>query len=237
MNKLEKLKNNLAKIQDKIGIKFKNEELLILALVHSSFYNENKKTLPGHNERLEFLGDSALNLVVSDFLFKEMPKVSEGSLSHIRSLLVNANICAKYFDMLGLKEHLLLGKGEEKTEKRGKTNIFADGFEAFVGAIYLDRGFDVLKKFLLKNFKDTFEKNIFSPELDYKGKLQEYCQKKYKSIPVYEVIKEEGQEHQKTFYVAVLINNKEIAKGEGSSKKIAELEASKKAFEKLERNS
>ncbi|MBN2479217.1 MAG: ribonuclease III [Parachlamydiales bacterium] len=234
MNKLDELKNNISAIEEKIGFSFKDKNLLILSFIHRSFVNENKKIVSEHNERLEFLGDTALNLVVSDYLYNKLEMQTEGSLSHIRSRLVNATICSKYFENLNLVSDLLLGKGEEKTELRGKESIYADAFEAIIGAIYLDQGFETVKKFILKNFKNIFDEVAVKPELDYKGKLQEYSQKKFGVPPVYEVIKEEGPEHLKTFYIDVIINNEKVASATGMSKKEAEQKAAEIALKIIE---
>ena len=233
MNKLKDLKNNLTQIETLIGVNFKDKNLLILAFVHRSFVNENKKVMKEHNERLEFLGDTTLNLIVSDYLYQKLPSSTEGKLSHIRSRLVDAVSCFKYFNILKLNDFMLLGKGEERNFERGKETIFSDAFEALLGAIYLDRGFLAVKEFILKNFENVFSSVADHPEVDYKGRVQEYAQKKYKNPPVYKVTKAEGLEHLKTFYIAILINNEEIATGTGSSKKEAEQEAAKAAYIKL----
>ncbi|NGX41353.1 MAG: Ribonuclease 3 [Candidatus Anoxychlamydiales bacterium] len=232
MNDFYELKDNLNKIEEKIKISFENKDLLLLSFVHRSFINENKKIINEHNERLEFLGDAALNLVVSTYLYNKLSSTAEGKLSHIRSNLVDGASCAKYYKILELDSHVLLSKGE-KEAKRGKTTIFADAFEALIGAIYLDKGFLVCSNFIIDNFSKIFEKMCSSPEIDYKGKLQEYSQKKHQTPPEYRVVKEKGPEHQKTFDIVVIINDKEIAYGSGSSKKLAEIEAAENAYNTL----
>lgn len=232
MNEYLTLKDNIKEVEKKINLSFEKKELLLLSFVHRSFYNENKKIVNEHNERLEFLGDAALSLVVSSYLYDKFPTYPEGSLSHIRSRLVDASCCAKYYETLDLTNFVLLGKGE-KEEKRGKTTIFSDAFEALIGAIYLDKGFKEVKKFILKNFEDIFEETALHPEIDYKGALQEYSQKKYQTPPEYKVLKEEGPEHLKKFHVVVIINHKECGVGYGKSKKQAEQVAAEDAYNNL----
>jgi ribonuclease III len=232
MNEFVFLKNNLSNIENKIDVVFNNKDLLLLSFVHSSYVNENKKIINEHNERLEFLGDSILNFIVSDFLYNKLTTSTEGNLSSTRSRLVNAQACAKYYNILSLNDYLLLGKGE-KMAQRGKETIFSDAFEALIGAIYLDKGFSFVKEFILKKFQSYFEKVIMHPEMDFKGKLQEYSQKKYQAPPEYKILKEEGPEHLKIFTVAVLINNEEISMGVGMSKKQAEQLAAENACNKL----
>jgi ribonuclease III len=235
MNEFFELQNKIDKIEDLIDISFDNKNLLILSFVHSSFINENKKIVSEHNERLEFLGDSALSLVVSAYLYQKLSKEPEGKLSHIRSRLVDAKSCAKYYEDLKLFEFVLMGKGEKEV-KRGKIAIYSDAFEALIGAIYLDKGFLEVQKFLLKNFSQVFDKIATFAEVDYKGALQEYCQKNYQKIPKYKIIEEKGPEHLKTFKVGVFLDEKKLAQGTGSSKKIAEILAAKNAYKKLKKD-
>ncbi|OGN59820.1 MAG: ribonuclease III [Chlamydiae bacterium RIFCSPHIGHO2_12_FULL_27_8] len=230
---IEQLNLNITEIENKLKLTFKNKSLLALSFIHRSYVNEHKKIINEHNERLEFLGDTTLNMIVSEYLYLILQKAQEGKLSHIRSTLVNAPSCAKYYKLLNLDQFVLLGKGEEKTEERGKDTIFSDAFEALIGAIFLDFGFEKTKNFILDNFKDIFYQMIENPEIDYKGKLQEYSQKKYKLTPEYKVIKEEGPEHLKIFHIVVIINNEEVASAQGPSKKDAELQAAEIAYNKL----
>jgi len=218
MNELHQLKDTLGIVEKKINITFQNKDLLLLSFVHRSYVNENKKIINDHNERLEFLGDTTLNLIVSDYLYNTLTSYSEGKLSHIRSRLVDASSCAEYYKILGLNEFVLLGRGE-KAQTRGKITIFSDAFEALIGAIYLDKGFLVVKKFIIKNFENYFQSVTINPEMDYKGKLQEFSQRTYQTPPVYIVLKEEGPEHLKIFHVVVKINDDEIGFGYGKFKK------------------
>lgn len=232
MNEYLKLKDSLKEVEEKINLTFENKDLLLLSFVHRSFFNENKKIIKEHNERLEFLGDAALSLVVSTYLYDKFPNYPEGKLSHIRSRLVDATVCANYYKILDLKDFVLLGKGE-KDEKRGKASIFSDAFEALIGAIFLDKGYREVKNFILKNFESFFDKTALHPEVDYKGAIQEYSQKKYQTQPEYKVLKEEGPEHLKEFDVVVIINNKKQGFGKGKSKKQAEQIAAEEAYNNL----
>jgi len=232
MNDLDHLKENLQEVEKKIQISFEDKDLLLLSFIHRSYVNENKKIINVHNERLEFLGDTILNFIVSEYLYKKLDS-SEGVLSHIRSRLINAASCAKYYKLLGLNEYILLGKGE-KILPRGKISIFSDAFEALIGAIYLDKGLEEGRNFILKNFKNLFDSEIIYPEIDYKSKLQEFSQKKYHSPPEYSVLKEEGPEHLKIYHVVVFINGEKKGFGKGSSKKQAEQLAAKEAYNKID---
>ncbi|NGX28263.1 MAG: Ribonuclease 3 [Candidatus Anoxychlamydiales bacterium] len=232
MNEYLELKESIGEVEKKINLTFENKDLLLLSFVHRSFFNENKKVIQEHNERLEFLGDAALSLVVSHYLYSRFPNYPEGKLSHIRSRLVDATSCTNYYKLLDVKDFLLLGRGE-KDEKRGKASIFSDAFEALIGAIFLDKGFEGVKDFILKNFENFFEEIALHPEADYKGAIQEYSQKKYQTQPEYKILKEEGPEHLKEFHVVVIINNKKLGCGKGKSKKQAEQMAAEEAFNNL----
>lgn len=232
MNELYKLKDSLQEVEKKINISFENKDLLILSFVHPSYVNENKKIIEDNNERLEFLGDTILNFIVSEYLYKKLPLEPEGKLSHIRSRLIDAESCAKYYRQLELDKYLLLGKGE-KVLPRGKMTIFSDAFEALIGAIYLDKGLDEVRKFILNNFENLFENETINPEMDYKSKIQEFSQKKYHLPPEYKVINEEGPEHLRIFHVAVFINGEKMGYGKGTSKKQAEQMAAEDAYSKI----
>lgn len=223
----------ISEIEAKLRVKFSDKSLLTLAFVHRSFENENKKIVNENNERLEFLGDSVLNFIVSEYLYLQISE-EEGVLSAIRASLVNASACVRYVKKLQLDQYLLLGKGEEATGGRKKDSLLADMFEAVFGAIFLDQGIEKAKDFLLEHFEKDFEQRVFSPDINHKAELQNYCQKKLKITPIYIVLKEEGPAHKKTFYVAVMVENNELGRGEGFSKKEAEAMAAKEAIEKLD---
>jgi len=219
-------------IEERLGYMFTHKELLIMALTHRSFVNEQKAPTP-HNERLEFLGDSVLGLTVADYLYRRLPEHPEGALSQLRSKLVDAASCAARFRALQLEEFLRLGRGEQITEGKNKTSICADAFEAIVGAIYLDGGLPITKSFLLCHFEAVIEEVIGSPPRNYKAELQDYAQRKHQVVPVYKVTQETGPDHAKMFHVSVSINGEEIGLGLGSSKKEAEQRAAFEALSKL----
>lgn len=228
-----RLVKKVHEIEKLLNYSFKDQKLLSLAFVHRSFVNEYKKIINENNERLEFLGDAVLGLVISEYLFLSNPDIEEGVLSFYRSLLVNATSCSEYLQALKVDSYLLLGKGEKSTGGEKKESILADVFEAIVGAIFLDGGVDKTKDFLLDHFKLLFDKKIKLPQLNYKAELQNFCQKTSKVPPTYEVIKEEGPSHAKTFYVVALLENQKIGFGEGGSKKEAESQAAKDALKNL----
>jgi len=230
MSLLYDLRKRLHEIEEKIHYAFSNKDLLILSLVHRSFLNEHKEEFPEHNERLEFLGDSVLGLVISDYLYHRLPNHPEGELSQLRSQLVDAPSCAQYLQKLALVDYILLGRGEKLCN--GKTSILADVFEALIGACYLDGGMTVVKKFLLTHFDSEIETAIGNPARNYKAELQDYSQKKWQKAPVYKIAQESGPDHAKVFHVLVYLEEKEAGIGIGSSKKEAEQRA---AFEALSR--
>jgi ribonuclease-3 len=232
MNLLETLKSRLEEIEEKVGYVFENKDFLILALVHRSFINEYRGGALQHNERLEFLGDSVLGIIVADYLYHRLPDHPEGQLSQLRSRLVDANSCAQFLQKLKLGEHILLGKGEALTEGRTKTSILADVFEAFLGAVYLDGGLGVAKSFLLFHFESEFEAAIGSPPRNYKAELQDFSQKQFQKTPLYKVVDETGPDHAKVFHVMVFVNEKEVGIGTGASKKEAEQRAAFDALSK-----
>ena len=206
MNPWEAFKLNLTSIEEKLGYVFENKDVLTLAFVHRSFVNESKGTIVQHNERLEFLGDSVLGLVMADYLYHRLPGHPEGQLSQLRSRLVDAASCASYLQKLGLSEWILLGKGERMSEGHAKASIQADVFEALIAAVYLDGGAQIVKSFLLCHFEDDIEKVIGSPPRNYKAELQDYSQKKFQKAPVYKIVDETGPDHAKVFHVLVSVN-------------------------------
>lgn len=232
MDLLENLKLRLEAIEEKLGYVFDNKEFLILSFVHRSFINEYRSAPLQHNERLEFLGDSVLGLVVADYLYHRLPDHPEGQLSQLRSRLVDSNSCAQYLQKLALAEYILLGRGEALTEGRNKTSILADVFEALLGAIYLDGGLNVTKSFLLFHFEPEFEAAIGSPARNYKAELQDQSQRSLQKTPVYKVIAQTGPDHAKVFHVIVLVDEKEVGSGIGASKKEAEQRAAFDALSK-----
>lgn len=233
MNAIEKLIQDASAIEARLGYHFKDRTLLALAFIHRSFVNENKD-ITQHNERLEFLGDSVLGLLIADYLYQQLPTTPEGDLSYLRSRLVEASSCVAYIQKLKVSQHILLGKGERMNDGRGRDSILADLFEAIVGAIYLDGGIAAAGTFLFKNFSDEIEAIIKTPLRNWKAILQDYCQKKFQRPPVYVVLSESGPEHSKTFRIVVKIDNQEMGHGEGPSKKEAQQAAAADALTRLE---
>jgi ribonuclease-3 len=233
MNALEELKKNILSVEERLGYIFENKEYLILALIHRSFVNEYKLVPLQHNERLEFLGDSVLGLILADYLYHRLPSYPEGLLSQLRSRLVDASSCAHYLQKLALAEFILLGRGEKITEGQAKLSIQADVFEAIIGAIYLDGGLSVVKSFFICHFEEEISQAIGSPPRNYKADLQDYSQKKYQKTPLYKVVQETGPDHSKIFHVMVLLDDKEAGIGVGASKKEAEQRAAFVAMSKI----
>lgn len=221
----------MTKAEKNIGYTFKDKELLKTALTHRSYANENHTH---DNERLEFLGDSVLSIIVSDYIFKRMRNVDEGDLSKFRATLVCEKSLASISDTIKLRELVFLGRGEELTGGRKRPSIISDAFEAVLGAIYLDAGFDTAQKWLLMLMRERIELvlqgNFYS---DYKTTLQELVQKDGKSSVTYTTIETSGKEHNRSFRVQVEINGKPIKSATGHSKKTAEQAAAKAALEVL----
>ncbi|MGF7057252.1 ribonuclease III [Brassicibacter mesophilus] len=226
----------LKEIQQKIGYKFKNINLLNWALTHSSYANEHKRFNITYNERLEFLGDSVLGLVVSDYIFTKYPNYPEGDLTKLRATVVCEPSLSFVARKINLGKYLLLGKGEEVTGGRERVSILADAFEAVIGAIYLDGKLGNARKFVLKYLSVVIEKAVNGGELftDYKTQLQEKLQKKTKSKIEYKVVLEEGPDHNKIFHTEVSVKNKVLGVGVGKSKKEAEQNAAKRALNRMD---
>ncbi len=220
---------DLTNLQEKIGYKFKNERLLTTALSHSSYTNESGGEC---NERLEFLGDSVLSLVTTNFLFNSYKKVQEGQLTKIRASLVCEKSLYNFSKSFSLGDHLLLGKGEEQTGGRERASILADAFESLLGAIFLDGGFSAAENFALPFIKESMAENrdggVF---VDYKTKLQEIIQKNREEVLSYHGVGEKGPEHAKEFVAEVHLNSNVIGIGSGKTKKEAEQQAAKAALE------
>lgn len=233
MTAWQELLSNAPQIERKVGYSFKNPQLLALAFVHRSFINENRN-ITFHNERLEFLGDSILGLLVADHLYTHFPDTPEGELSYLRSRLVEASSCVSFIQKLHIEEYLLLGKGERLNDGRGRETILADLFEALIGAIYLDGGIEAAKAFLFHNFIQEINGILQKPLRNWKALLQDFCQKQFQQTPTYSVLKESGPDHKKMFEISVSIHKKELGKGMGSSKKEAQQAAAENALSHLQ---
>ncbi|HOG13282.1 MAG TPA: ribonuclease III, partial [Smithellaceae bacterium] len=224
----------LAELQEKLSYVFRDATLLSTALTHRSYVNENPQSGGEDNERLEFLGDAVLGLCVSDLLMKKHPDFDEGTLSKIRSALVNEKPLADLALQLGLGDCLLLGRGEEHSGGRAKESLLANALEAVIAAIYLDSSFSKTKTLLRRLMKPMMkDEAIAAQSPDYKTALQELCQKKYKTAPIYTLLAESGPEHEKSFEMEVVIGDDIRKIGCGRSKKEAQKQAAQKAWESL----
>lgn len=215
------------KIQEIINVKFKNLDLLKQAFIHRSYLNEHRDFPLDHNERLEFLGDAVMELVVTEFLFKNYPN-PEGELTNWRAALVNTIMISKQAQRLGFNDYLSLSRGESKDTGKAREIILANTFESVIGAIYLDQGYDKSEEFITENLLGELPE-IIKNELyiDPKSKLQEAAQEKYNVTPTYRVEKEWGPDHAKNFIIGVYLDNKKVSEGKGSSKHEAQIDAAK----------
>lgn len=220
-------------LENKISIQFTDKELLKQAFTHRSYINENKHITQEHNERLEFLGDAVLELATTSFLFKKYPKRQEGELTSFRAALVNTNTLSEVAAQLGFNDFLLLSKGESKDTGRARQYILADTFEALIGALYLDQGYEAAYTFIDTNLLLLTDEIVQTGSwVDAKSSFQEKSQEMLSVTPLYETILEEGPDHNKYFTVAVKIKDETIATGKGKSKQEAEQEAARNALEK-----
>ncbi|MFA9398718.1 MAG: ribonuclease III [Clostridiaceae bacterium] len=223
----------LNELQEKINYKFKNIEFLNTSVTHSS-YAKQKNNIK-YNERLEFLGDSVLQLTITEYLFVNFKNKKEGELTKIRALIVCENSLYEVALKFDLGKYLLMSKGEEQTGGRERVSILADTVEALIAAIYLDQGLNPSKNFILNNFDEIITKSLNNKIiLDYKTRLQELIQKNSNKEITYKLVKHEGPPHKRKFYVKVLVNEIEFGNGYGYSKKEAEKQAAKEALRRYE---
>ena len=217
--------------EKKIGYAFKSGRLLEQAFTHRSYLNENREPGREHNERLEFLGDAVLELVVTEFLFAKYPDKPEGDLTAYRAALVNTQSISDAATKLGMNDFLLLSRGESRDTGRARQIILANAFEALIGALYLDSGYVTAKDFIAKQlFHKTEEVVAKRLWQDAKSRLQELAQEKMKVTPTYEVASQAGPDHDRTFVVAAYVGEEKVATGEGRSKQEAEQDAAQKAL-------
>jgi ribonuclease III len=224
---------NFTTFEKKLGIDFADKNLLKQAFTHRSYLNENKGAGLEHNERLEFLGDAVLEMVVTDFLFHTFPHTTEGELTAYRAALVNTTTISEVAGELDLNEHLLLSRGESKDMGRARSIILADAFEALIGAIYLDQGYETAKQFIRTNLLEYVDLELMIKDklwLDAKSRFQEKAQEQTGITPSYKTLKEEGPDHNKHFTLGVFLGSTQIAKGEGMSKQEAEQKAAENAL-------
>lgn len=223
---------DFSQFEKKTNIIFNDKKLLEQAFIHRSYINENNGSKLCHNERLEFLGDAVLELVVTEYLYKHYPHHNEGDLTSYRSALVNAVTLGALADKLMFNDMLKLSKGEAKDVSRARSSILADAYEAFIGALYLDQGYDAVKVFitdtLLGKTEEIIKKGLYK---DAKSFVQEKSQEVYGATPSYKVLHEEGPDHDKIFRVGIYFNDDLIAEGQGKSKQEAETKAAGAALE------
>lgn len=224
----------LKELEEKLGIFFKDIDLLNQAFIHESYANERKEQKLVSNERLEFLGDSVLGLMVTEYIYALYPDVAEGELNRVRAAVVSRPTLAEKAAELGLGQYLLLSKGEILGGGRERSSLLANVYEALIGVIYLDQGIKASEKFVIGQLKEQIDlAKRYELFRDYKSILQELAQKDCHCCPHYEVIDEKGPDHCKTFFVQVLINDKAMGNGKGKSKKEAEQEAAHSALQIL----
>lgn len=213
-------------LEKELNTPFSNKDLLTQAFVHRSYLNEHPSFRLGHNERLEFLGDAVVELVVTEYLFEKYPETPEGEMTNWRAALVNAIMLSSIAKKLGFDEYLYLSRGEAADRGKARQYILANTFEAYVGALYLDQGYEACKMFLLKHVLTELQ-NILDHKLwmDPKSRFQEEAQERVGITPTYKVIKEEGPDHARQFTVGVYVGDELVAEGSGSSKQEAQVAA------------
>ncbi len=231
-NNFENLLVKFKNLEDSLGINFQNKELLVAAFIHRSFLNENEWMHLPHNERLEFLGDAVLELVVTQYLYSHYPNENEGTLTVWRSSLVNSMMLAKKSTELNFENYLLLSKGEQKDTGKARVFILANTFESYIGALFLDQGIEpcrrlIEKELIKKELQEIIANGSF---IDAKSHFQEKAQEIEKLTPVYKVLEEWGPDHDKHFKVGLYLGEEEIATGQGMSKKEAEEAAAQAGF-------
>jgi ribonuclease-3 len=218
-------------LEKKLGIVFKNKDLLTQAFIHRSYLNENPQVVLGNNERLEFLGDAVLELAATEYLYAKYPGESEGKLTSWRAALVNTKMISAAGGRIGFGDFLLLSKGEAKEDGKSRQYILANTFEAFIGSLYLDQGYapcrDFIAKYLLVELPKIIEQELYK---DAKSRFQEVAQEKLRVTPTYQVLEEQGPDHAKYFLVGVYLGRELAAKGGGYSKQEAEEETAKAAL-------
>lgn len=225
----------MSDLQVKLQYQFKSENLLDVALTHKSFHFEPGNSSVAHNEKLEFLGDAVLDLVLSQWLMEQFPDAEEGSLSKKRASLVNETVLCEVAKELSLPEFIKLGKGERLSNGFEKPRLLASVYEAVVGAIFVDSGYDKTKEIIRLHFQKIKNRFDFNEDFagDFKTRLQELVQGQKKQAPIYQHLHEEGPAHDRTFFVRVLVGDQVLAEASGKSKKIAEQNAAQIALQRL----
>jgi ribonuclease-3 len=230
MNRTSSQPQDLAEVEERLAHRFRDPALLRRGLTHRSFAGGD----PGrNNEQLEFLGDAVLSLAMGDLLIQRFPERTEGDLSKVRASLVNEAVLARKAAELGLGTHLLVGKGEERTGGRQKPSILAGAYEAVLGAVYLDGGYEAARRVVSSHFHRAIDDHATVGLQDYKTRLQEITQSHFKEVPTYRLIRESGPDHDKRFVSQILVAGKVYGRGVGRSKKVAEQAAAMQALERL----
>jgi ribonuclease III len=229
---VEARKEQLAELERALSYRFYRLDLLNQALTHKSYVHEQREPVQ-HNERLEFLGDAVLGLVISDYCYGKFANLAEGELSKLRASLVNDSNLARIARRLELGSYLLIGRGEELTGGRAKASLLADTFEAVLAAIYLDSSLGGVYQVILRCFQEDLNTALREGYRDYKSELQEYTQEKFGCVPTYSVVRERGPDHEKVFEVELAIRGRLQGLGAGKSKKEAEQDAAQKVLEAL----
>lgn len=227
---------DFSKFEEKAGLNFKDKNLLKQAFTHRSYINENRPPAGGvgleHNERLEFLGDAVLELVITDYLYSRMKEATEGELTSLRSALVNADTCSRVAQLLGANDYLLLSKGEARDTGRARLYILANTLEAIIGAIYVDQGYEAAKNFILTHIAPLIEEILKEGTwIDAKSLFQEKAQEHVGITPSYKTLRESGPDHDRHFVVGVYVSSIQYGEGEGKSKQDAEQQAARNALE------
>ena len=220
-------------LEAKIGASFKNKDLLKEALTHRSYLNERPSWPLPHNERLEFLGDAVLELVISEDLFRTFPDFPEGQMTMLRAALVNYQMLARVAGDIDLNSFLLMSRGENRDRGKAREVILANALEALIGAIHMDLGFEAARTFIRRFILIYLEEILATKSYkDAKSELQEIVQERLRNTPTYKVLEEHGPAHQRTFVIGVFFGDEQVAQGSGTSKQEAETAAAKKALEK-----
>ncbi len=226
---------NLTALEERLGVSFSNKDILLTALTHRSYLNETPDFELGHNERLEFLGDAVLELIVTDHLYRTY-QLPEGEMTNLRSAVVRGEMLSTVARDMGLEEYLLMSRGEKKDTGKARNYILANAVEAVIGAIYQDQGYEAAKNivdhFIISKLPEVVEKGL---HIDTKSKFQELAQDHYRITPVYKVMTESGLDHAKEFIVGVFLKDKKMGEGRGSSKQEAQQEAAMIALAQLQR--
>lgn len=226
----------LSPLEEKLGYTFQDQTLLINALTHKSFANENPGLRREDNERLEFVGDAVLSLIISHYLYKKYQELNEGALSKIRANLVNENGLASIAAKIGLGTYLFLGKGEEGTGGREKVSLISDALEAVIAGIYLDRGMRSATQVVLAHFKDMIEEAVEQKHpFDFKTTFQEICQERFGRLPEYHLKRTSGPDHNRLFVMELTVNGEVLGVGNGRNKKEAQQQAAMQALEKIKK--